>query len=137
MLAADIRKFLRAGRATFTIQSVATGKHFTYRIVRKPGARPLYFASVLVAPDAYAYIGTSSDLDGHDLRATARSSVRESAPSFRALAWFLRELGRTADDGVPQDVIFRHEGKCGRCGRELTHPESIDIGLGPECAQRA
>ena len=29
---------------------------------------------------------------------------------------------------------FRHEGRCGRCGRALTVPESIDTGFGPHCA---
>jgi hypothetical protein len=27
-----------------------------------------------------------------------------------------------------------HEGRCGRCGRKLTVPESIESGFGPECA---
>src|SRR5262249_13335004 len=26
-----------------------------------------------------------------------------------------------------------HEGRCGRCGRRLTVPESIESGYGPEC----
>ena len=26
-----------------------------------------------------------------------------------------------------------HEGRCGRCGRKLTVPESIEAGYGPEC----
>jgi hypothetical protein len=26
-----------------------------------------------------------------------------------------------------------HEGRCGRCGRKLTVPESIHNGYGPEC----
>jgi hypothetical protein len=30
-----------------------------------------------------------------------------------------------------------HEGRCGRCGRRLTVPESIESGLGPECATKA
>jgi hypothetical protein len=26
-----------------------------------------------------------------------------------------------------------HEGRCGRCGRALTVPESVERGIGPEC----
>jgi hypothetical protein len=29
-----------------------------------------------------------------------------------------------------------HEGRCGRCNRKLTVPESIETGLGPECASK-
>ena len=28
-----------------------------------------------------------------------------------------------------------HEGRCGRCNRALTVPESIASGIGPECAK--
>jgi hypothetical protein len=28
---------------------------------------------------------------------------------------------------------FWHEGRCGRCGRRLTVPDSIASGYGPEC----
>lgn len=28
---------------------------------------------------------------------------------------------------------LHHAGKCGRCGRKLTTPRSIETGLGPEC----
>ena len=31
---------------------------------------------------------------------------------------------------------LHHEGRCGRCGRKLTVPESIESGFGPECAGR-
>jgi hypothetical protein len=29
---------------------------------------------------------------------------------------------------------LQHAGKCGRCGRKLTVPQSIETGIGPECA---
>lgn len=32
-------------------------------------------------------------------------------------------------------VEIWHEGKCGRCGRQLTVPESIESGFGPECVK--
>ncbi|MGQ4872128.1 MAG: DUF6011 domain-containing protein, partial [Candidatus Thorarchaeota archaeon] len=32
---------------------------------------------------------------------------------------------------LPEKVRIWHEGKCGRCGRRLTVPESIESGYGP------
>jgi Family of unknown function (DUF6011) len=135
MLAQAIRHFIAAGNATFTIQSIPTGRHYTYRVRRGNGRAAPLFASVLVAPDTYAYLGIVYLTSGK-LVATDASKVRLGAPSFDALAWFLRVLARTPADGAPRDVIFRHEGRCGRCARELTHPESIDSGIGPECAAK-
>ena len=36
-------------------------------------------------------------------------------------------------DDVPDNLRVYHEGKCCRCGRTLTTPESIKKGIGPEC----
>lgn len=128
----EIKTFLLAGHAVFTLQSTATGAHFTYRIVQAEslGSRPpLHFASVLVAPECWSYLGVVSD---GRLGATRASKVSPDAPSFKALAWFLRRL----DQGpLPVALVFRHEGRCGRCARALTTPASIDTGLGPDCAE--
>lgn len=133
MNAANIIRFIRAGNATFTIQSVETGVYFTYNVRAGARSEHLRFVKVLIAPETYAYLGALCR--GGELVRTAASRFTESAPSFKALAWFMRELARTPGDQTPAKVIFRHEGKCGRCGRPLTTPASIDTGLGPDCAE--
>jgi hypothetical protein len=35
---------------------------------------------------------------------------------------------------IPETVEIWHEGRCCRCGRRLTVPESIYAGIGPDCA---
>jgi hypothetical protein len=30
-------------------------------------------------------------------------------------------------------LIVHHENHCGRCGRTLTVPESVERGIGPDC----
>lgn len=133
MNAKQIRRFILAGNATFTIQSVETGTHFTFTLAAPPRRKTHdRFARVLIGPDVWAYLGV---VVSSSLLPTRASKISESAPSWKALAWFLRELQRTPDDEPPAKVIFRHEGKCGRCGRPLTTPASIDTGLGPDCAE--
>ncbi len=61
-------------------------------------------------------------------------SKSDSAPSTRAFRWFVENL--LARGAVSEKVEFWHEGKCARCGRKLTTPESIQRGLGPECAEK-
>jgi hypothetical protein len=46
-------------------------------------------------------------------------------------------LESIAKGALPSGWEFRHEGRCGRCGRTLTVPESIDSGFGPECINLA
>lgn len=45
-------------------------------------------------------------------------------------SWFwIRFLQNT----LPPYIEIRYNGRCGHCGRELTHPESLPIGIGPDC----
>ena len=126
-------QFIFAGRAVFTITSTKTGQSFTYRIARAGSNRdngPL-FASVLTGPDNtrdYTYMGIVLQ-DEKRIRNTRGSKVFGDAPSWRALEWFLQHVDSDR-------VEVRHMGRCGRCGRALTVPSSIDSGLGPECAGR-
>ena len=41
---------------------------------------------------------------------------------------------RLAAGSMPANVEINHEGRCGRCGRALTVPESVASGIGPESA---
>lgn len=120
--------FLFAGRALFTVTSKRTGTSFTYKLEQgRNRFADRLFASVLTGPDNtsdYAYLGMLTD---GGLRATTASRVDASAPSFAALARLLQHPEHAG-------VEVRHAGCCGRCGRLLTRPESIDSGLGPECA---
>jgi len=137
-----IRKFVLAGNAYFTLTSLKTGVRYTYRVSKaKPNPNyrqlfPTYFVSVLTGSDnvgSYTYAGLLQDLAvGWGLRQTRGSKVSSQAPSYKAIEWFLgRLLNRK---GWEMGVSFCHAGKCGRCGRLLTVPSSVEAGLGPECA---
>lgn len=134
----QILKFLVAGQAVFTLRSRRTHDHFTYRIMKKatPGRPDVFFASVLRGSDEWSYLGVfepqPANLTGGRVRQTQGSRVGADAPSFLGLNWFLRNLRVN----ISEQVEFMHVGKCGRCGRALTNPESIESGLGPECANR-
>jgi hypothetical protein len=37
---------------------------------------------------------------------------------------------------MPPEMEVEHSGHCGRCGRLLTVPSSVQSGLGPECQSK-
>lgn len=132
--------FILGGNAYFTLRSAKTGTRFTYRVSlakTEPGSQypgPTYFVSLLNGPDNwqnYMYLG----LIGRDckFRLTKGSKAGADATSVKAFAWtWTRLAAGQKTDGVE----IWHEGKCGRCGRKLTVPESIETGFGPECATK-
>lgn len=124
------KAFVKAGDAAFTVENEDTGNRLMFR-VQKHQEKELWFVKVLCGPDHeadYAYIGC---LFGHDFRRTAKSRVSEDTPSFRALGWLAQYL--QSEHELPECVHVYHEGRCGRCGRRLTVPASIEAGFGPEC----
>lgn len=130
----QIKTFILAGNATVTLVSAKTGARFTYKI-QHPEDKTPHFIRVLTGADNendYAFLGSifseSTYVHGR------RSSIGEDAPSARAWAWF---WSRLTSGGDLSDVEIWHEGRCGRCGRKLTVPESIATGLGPVCAGAA
>ena len=135
---ADIHRFVFAGSATFTLRSVETGARFTYKVRRakeenRSGTVP-YFVSLLRGPsneEDYAYMGI---VDERGFHPTAKSRVGPEAASHRAFQFL---LARMKAGGAPCATMeFWHEGRCCRCGRKLTVPESVQDGVGPECRER-
>jgi hypothetical protein len=120
-------QFLLAGNAIFTVRSKRTGTRFTYRIKRSK-TKGLYLVSVLRGPDNekdFTFFGSIVNGTFHQSR---KSRLYSDAPSSVAFRWF---WGHVDSD----QIEIHHAGKCGRCGRKLTTPESIEKGLGPYCAE--
>jgi hypothetical protein len=127
-------RFVSAGRAIFTVSN-PKGERYTFRVSKKEGERgTVFFAALLTGSDNesdYTYMGL---VTGTSVRTTAKSAYPATAKPVAVLGWALQVI-----DGkrtLPEGYAIRHEGRCGRCGRTLTVPESIDSGIGPECASR-
>lgn len=129
----DPLAFVTGGKAFFTLRSVKTGVRYTYRVTQNEKGG--WFVSLLDGPDNwsnYKYIGFIGQSDRR-FRVTAKSTLPATSTPVRAFTWTWERLssGRSIEG-----VEVWHEGKCGRCGRKLTVPESIQTGFGPECATK-
>lgn len=123
--------FALAGNATFTLKSLKTGARYTYRVRVAEDNSIMHFVSVLVGPDNandYRYLGFIRR--GVYFHGGAKAKITAEAPSAKAFHWFWVHQAR--GDEMP-NLEVSHAGKCGRCGRPLTVPESIKSGFGPEC----
>lgn len=134
------RVFALAGAAVFTVANPA-GERYTFRVSVKKAEHgdarpPVWFVGWLSGPNNeadYSYLGML-DPDAGTVRPTRASKASPDSRVFRVAQWALGVLwGRTA---LPAGYALEHAGRCGRCGRTLTVPESIRTGFGPECASR-
>ncbi len=128
-----VREFVAAGNATFTLKSVKSGSRFTFKVKLSDDKR-MSFVSLLRGADNetdYSYLGLIRNGTYEHGR---KSMISKDAPSAKAFAWLYSTVMPSAL--IPASLEIWHEGKCGRCGRKLTTPESVARGIGPECATK-
>jgi hypothetical protein len=138
------KKFMLAGKAIWTLgvpetfqKEMDCKSHYTFKIAKKKDA-DIWFVNLLTGPDNmsnYTYIGMVNSATG-EVNLTRNSKMTKDSICYRLLN---RVMSRVwAEEGekiVEAGFTLQHEGKCGRCGRRLTTPESIASGFGPECIQ--
>lgn len=132
-----------AGRSILTVESV-TKERFTFRFNRpdeQPGKTRPIWVNVLGGPDdrAWSFLGTiwpapSGSSDPWTFRRSPKSKVDPRGTVFRACQWIAERLPQRPDE-LMEKATWWHEGRCGRCARRLTVPESIESGFGPECSR--
>lgn len=136
-----------AGDAIFTVEvppEVAEKQgwspHYTYRVQRVEfNDKAMHFVKVLSGPNNtadYTYMGRLDTIRG-SLELTAKSRVSKDTPSFLIAARVLKALFEKREEAIKSaGWAVHHVGRCCRCARVLTTPESIEAGIGPVCAGR-
>jgi len=145
-----IKEFFAAGKATFTlavpsefVEAHGVKPHYTFKVehAEANGRWPEnWFVKLLSGSDNetdYKTFGMLNPETGQ-LRLTRKTNLNDES-------WVVRLLRRVFANvyaGTPErieDAGFHvhHEGRCGRCGRKLTVPSSVETGLGPVCLAKS
>lgn len=133
MNTSDIKRYITGGKAIFTLQSTKIDRRYTYRIRVDKYNKSLFFVDVLFGPDRYRdyrLLGIFCK-DTFILKAPGRVSVPSTDVRYVMIDHFLQFL--CTRKTLPDACKFYMSGRCARCGRILTTPESIESGFGPEC----
>jgi hypothetical protein len=142
LTAEDALAFILAGNSTFTILKPSTGGRFTYHVSipkdKTPETSNIWFVSVLTGSDNehnYSYIGYIKIVNQRHTFIHGGSKAKANLEAASVVV-FNGVFNTMLTHGMLSSKLeVWHEGKCGRCGRKLTVPESIKNGIGPECAR--
>ena len=138
-LDSNFLNYILGGNSEFTVLNKNTNNRLTFKVKKlkkedtKAGREDLWFVNVLSGPNNernYIYIGT---IVKERFIHTKGSKVKEDSVSFRAFKWIYDYLKVYGD--LPDFIEIYHVGKCAKCGRKLTTPDSISEGMGPVCAK--
>lgn len=125
-----IKAFILAGKAIFTLKNEETGNRYTFKVTKTKNESISYVR---------VFSGTDNEAPSHYsyICALVRGNIVPSKYLVRkpkaqiVFSWLWHHVIEGKE--LPSKVHFYHEGKCCRCGHCLTTPESIKLGIGPEC----
>lgn len=119
---------VRTHNGTITIRNTNTGGHRTFRITTQPSganfAPGKRIVSLLTDGDEWRSFGFVFENTGVVVWRSKRGGTFDILADMinRPSAW------------EPKGAEYMYEGRCRRCNRPLTNPESIESGIGPICA---
>jgi hypothetical protein len=139
---ADIIKYITAGRATFTLRSVQTQKRYTYKVSamtdgygkNKKKVPGRFFVALLTGPDNEGSFTNIGRLVNGKYMMVPRCHMPAFKTPSAAFGYTWNYLN--SNPSLTDLIEFWHSGRCGHCGKKLTVPESIALGIGPICASK-
>lgn len=117
--------FIFGGNSTFTALNTKSENRFTFK-VKKHKKDDIYFVSVLTSPETYQFIGSYRGA----FKYSAKSRISDRSQSVSVFKYIIDKL---SSKNLPNYIEVWHSGKCGKCGKKLTTPDSISNGFGPTC----
>ena len=133
----EIQMYVFGGKGRFRLKSLVSDKQFTYKIsqMSKHNARYdeyTYYVS-LVIPGGTDFMGVFKTEENKYIHAK-RSRLSYDSSEAKGFRWLLSQF--ESDDEWNDMMEFYHMGICSCCGRTLTTPESVEMGIGPVCFER-
>jgi hypothetical protein len=121
-----------------TLQNRETGEHRTFRVrtVRQGALEGKRVIGLLSGPDNtsdYTNFGFVTE-EGITVWRKHRGGEKRSAYEWYAIMLWEVAVKQNPEWTGKYDWLL--EGRCCRCNRKLTHPDSLRTGVGPECGGR-
>lgn len=129
--------FILSGKPEFTLKSLKTGNEEIF-VVR----RAKYELNYWVNNRLRELIGYIKLVDGsYESIMVFEQKTRDitvyQADQMKIFGWLWINLMKGVHNPLLKDIqLINHTSRCGHCHRPLTHPESIPIGIGPDCFKK-
>lgn len=126
-------EFILGGNSIFTVRKVVDQSRKTFKVYKSKKYADKFRVYVLTGPDntkSYTEIGLITMDELKNVRFEAHNYLGNKD----YITLFERIFMSFSIGLVMPSIEMWHSGRCCRCGRVLTVPESIAAGIGPECA---
>jgi hypothetical protein len=133
----QIQMYVYGGKGRFRLKSLASGKELTYKISPMSKHNKNYdeytFYVSLVIAGGTSFMGVMKSEENKYIH-SKRSNLSYDGSEVKGIRWLLSQFEK--DDEFDSRMEFYHMGICSCCGKTLTTPVSVEMGIGPVCFQR-
>lgn len=134
----NVKQYILGGKSKFTLTNVSTNNHLTLKITKVKDFREQnaftngYYVSVCTDYLEFNYIGLLLSRNDEFFKFIPKKSFKDmNGKSVATVQYIIKNF--LNDFKTHPDMKFYHFGCCCRCGRTITHPQSIERGIGPDC----
>ena len=125
-----VKKYVLGGNGTVTLESDVSGTHHTYSFHTNEDNPDKIWIYTLVTENSWVYVGYYSKTY-ECFKLTAKSVFKPDSAIVKGVAYIFKMI---LNPNFHDDRMhLLHEGICAVCGRPLTNPASIELGIGPYC----
>ena len=122
----------------YTLKNPATGQHKTFKIHTKKGGnlKGKRILSLLVGPDNMNSYRGFAFVNDDGIKVWSKYRTENSV--WQKYANILLDVLTNYENSIyiKKGLQLFQEARCIRCNRTLTHPDSIEMGIGPECINK-
>jgi hypothetical protein len=126
-----VERYITAGSVTAILISNDSGSHYSFHInewKKVPGMFFVEYKGETTQKVGYFKKGTGHNHDHWNF--VINGSLFATDKPVLAFSYMLDCINNKRSFGA---LEVWHDGRCGRCHRQLTDPVSIETGFGPEC----
>ena len=130
----EMQMYVFGGKGVFRLKSVKSNREFTYKIRPMSKRNPRYdeytfYISLVVSGDT-EFLGVLKSEENKYIH-SKKSRHSWDSSEVKGIKWLLEQF--TKNEEFPEGMEFYHMGICSCCGKTLTTPSSIQMGIGPVC----
>jgi hypothetical protein len=128
--------FMLSGKPEFTLRSLKTGNEVVFTIRLGKSGDIYWVNNQLRQLLGSLRLMKEASENFWVFEAKTKDILLGQADQIKIFDWFWYNSLIDSYQSLTRIQLINHTGRCGHCHRELTHPESIPIGIGPDCFKK-
>lgn len=130
----NTQRYILGGRADFIVQDINTQDHIEFKVKQDAKNDKVFY--VRYKSIDWIYIGKIEIYNSLPIFRVSIKGKFSDDENLKSQIFYKLILYIYYIENLPCNINILYTGTCSRCGRKLTDPEYIEIGIGKVCLEK-